>query len=392
MLLHTKEKRRGYKYVSIKAYMNKETLTITTLVGTIMGAGLLGLPYVASQAGIVITLGWLLVIGLAMTYIMLSLGEVILRTKQKHQLTGYAKKYVGSIGKNLMTLSMIFGIYAALLAYIIGESQSLSYIITGSFQQSITLGVLFWVALSLATYGGINVAKKGEFVGVVLVLILIAVIAVLAFPEIKTSNITYIDPSNWAAPVGLIIFSLLGYSALPEARQNLGEKAPSLKKSIIIAYSITIVVYALLIILITGALGTRTPEIATLALGRGFAIIGVLTMLTAYMALATALIDMFRYDYGWEKKNAWIATSTVPLVLFALVSLTQIATFTTILEIGGLIAGGIAMVLILLMVKKAKVRGDRKPEYSLPTIKGLIPLMIILLLAITLIEVISLLA
>lgn len=372
--------------------MNKSTLTITTLIATIMGAGLLGLPYVASQAGIPITLGWLLLIGIAMAYIMLSLGEVILRTKKPHQLTGYAEKYLGKTGKRLMTFSMIFGIYAALLAYIIGESQSLSYIFTGSFQQSITLGVFFWIALSLATYGGVNVAKKGEFLGVVIVLILVAVIVILALPEVQAHNITAIKWSNWATPVGLIIFSLLGYSALPEARQNLGEKAHSLKKSIIIAYTIAILVYALLIMLITGALGERTPEIATLALGRGFAVIGVITMLTAYMALATALIDMFRYDYGWEKKNAWIATSTIPLVLFALISLTHIATFSTILEIGGLISGGVAMIMILLMVQKAKKQGDRKPEYSLPTVKGLIPLMIIALLGITFLEIISLFA
>lgn len=370
--------------------MNRTLLTTTTLMGTIMGAGILGLPYIASKVGVGITIGWLIVLGACMMYLMLGLGEVILRTQSKHQLTGYARKYVGKIGERGMVFSMIFGIYAALLAYILGESQSLSFIITGSFQQSITLGFLFWGVMSLATYGGITMEKKGELIGVGIVLLLVIVLVVLAFPEIKTSNLTYVNITNWATPIGLVIFSLLGYSALPEARQHLGKKAPTLKKAIILAYGITIVVYAALLILIVGALGERTPEIATLALGRRFAIIGVITMSTAYLALATALINMLRYDYKWTRKNAWILTSLVPFVLFAIISLTQIATFTTILELGGLISGGIAMIIILLMMQRAKRRGERKPEYTLPLFRGLIPLLILGLSIVTLIEIIGL--
>ena|SRR3989344_5544885 len=370
--------------------MNKALLPITTLVGTIMGAGFLGLPYVAQKSGIAIALFWLVIIGAGMAFIMLGLGEVILRTKQKHQLTGYAELYLGARGKKLMMFAMLIGIYAALLAYLLGESQSLSFILTGSFKQSITFGLIFWGCVSLATYKGINVVKKGEFFGVALVLVLLAGIIILAFPEIKPQNLETMNLQNWSVPIGLVLFSMLGYSALPEARQLQGKNASKLRRSIIISYIIAVIFYALFIITIVGALGENTPEIATLALGRWFAVIGVITMLTAYLALATALIDMFRYDYGWKKNQAWAITSAIPLMLFAAVSITKIATFTTILELGGLISGGLSLVMILLMMQKAKQKGNRKPEYTVPIIKGIAPLVALLLIIATMIQIISL--
>lgn len=342
-----------------------------------MGAGLLGLPYVAQKSGILIAVIWLLIGGGIMAYIMLGLGEVILRTKQNHHLAGYAEKYIGKKGKKIMLFAMIFGIYAALLAYIVGESQSLSFILTGSLNQSITAGIIFWAIVSCVTYNGLKAVKKSELIGVTLALVLIATITILAIPDIQKENLISFDLTNWAAPAGLVIFSLLGYSALPEARQIQGKRAPHLKKVILITYGVVVLAYTVFIIAIVGGLGEKTPEIATLALGKYFAIIGVITMGTAYMALATALIDMFHYDYGWHRKQAWTLVSSIPLALFALVAITKIATFTTILELGGIISGGITMVLILLMMRQAKKKGTRSPEYTIPLFKGFVPTLIV---------------
>jgi heme/copper-type cytochrome/quinol oxidase subunit 2 len=40
--------------------------------------------------------------------------------------------------------------------------------------------------------------------------------------------------------------------------------------------------------------------------------------------------------------------------------------FVKVLGVGGVISGGLTAILILLMVKSAKKKGDRKPEYSIP--------------------------
>ena len=96
---------------------------IATLTGMVIGAGILGIPYVIAKSGFLTGLIDLVIIGLAILVLNLYVGEIVLRTKEKHQLTGYAKKYLGKWGKRLMMFSMVFGLYGALIAYTIKEGE-----------------------------------------------------------------------------------------------------------------------------------------------------------------------------------------------------------------------------------------------------------------------------
>ena len=53
-------------------------------------------------------------------------------------------------------------------------------------------------------------------------------------------------------------------------------------------------------------------------------------------------------------------------MIFLITRIWNVFSFTKLLGIGGVISGGLAGILILIMVKKAKKHGDRKPEYSIP--------------------------
>ena len=48
--------------------------TTFTLTGTIIGAGILGLPYVFAKSGFLVGLFWLVVLGAIMIFVNLSLG------------------------------------------------------------------------------------------------------------------------------------------------------------------------------------------------------------------------------------------------------------------------------------------------------------------------------
>lgn len=60
----------------------------------VIGAGILGIPYVVAKAGFLTGLLDLIIIGLAVLVLNLYVGEIMLRTKEDHQLTGYAEKYL----------------------------------------------------------------------------------------------------------------------------------------------------------------------------------------------------------------------------------------------------------------------------------------------------------
>lgn len=89
-------------------------------------------------------------------------------------------------------------------------------------------------------------------------------------------------------------------------------------------------------------------------------------MFTTHLALGNALEDHFKYDHYLKKKKAWFLSSVIPIFFYLIVSSFEFFSFTRILSIGGVVSGGMVAVLSLLMVRKAKRLGDRKPEYSVP--------------------------
>ncbi len=351
--------------------MNKTFLAISELIGTIVGAGFLAIPFVMMKSGFAIGLLHLFLIGLFITILMLYLGEISLRTKNNHQLTGFASKYLGKFGKKIMFLAVAFGVYAAVLAYLIAEGESFSYLIFGTAQYSFAISIIFWIILSALTFYGIKALKSGESFGIIIILILVALITILFFDKIDINNLTYINNQNFFAPFGVILFAYLAFNSITEVKLILGDEKRAMKRSIIIAHVISFIIYVLFALVVLGYKGLNTPEIATLALGKPFIILGILTMFTSYLSLSVSLMNNLRFDYKKTKFKAWLWTISIPLILFIALHIINKTSFITILGVGGVISGGLIAILILLMVKRAKAEGDRKPEYSIPYSKTL---------------------
>ena len=88
--------------------MNNFTLALSTLVGTIVGAGIFGIPFAMLKSGIVPGLFYLFLLGAIICLLHLFFGEVCLRTSGKHRLVGYANIYLGKWGKTVATLTLLF--------------------------------------------------------------------------------------------------------------------------------------------------------------------------------------------------------------------------------------------------------------------------------------------
>ena len=98
---------------------------IATLIGTIIGVGLFGIPFVVARSGFLIGLGWLVIIGAVALIIHLAYGEIILRTKGKHRRIGYVDRYLGKRETEISALIILLARFGALLAYIIVAGQFL---------------------------------------------------------------------------------------------------------------------------------------------------------------------------------------------------------------------------------------------------------------------------
>jgi len=346
--------------------VDKKYYAIAELIGTIIGAGFLAIPFVMMKSGAAIGLLHLLIIGILVCIIMLYLGEIALRTKRPHQLAGFASKYLGKTGKKIMFIALLFEVYSAVLAYLIAEGISISHLIFSNTNYAFTISIIFWLILSALIFKGIKALKKGEFFGNIFFLIIIAIIVIVFAPQIQTENLSTINLSNAFIPFGVILFAYLAFTAITETIIILGNEKKKLKSSIIKAFIIAFLVYSIFALVVLGVKGELTPEIATLSLGKPFIILGILTMLTSYLSLSVSLSDSFKFDYNMHKIKAWLLTIIIPIILFITLTLLNKTSFVAILGIGGVISGGLLVILILIMHTKAQKLGDRKPEYSMP--------------------------
>jgi amino acid permease len=351
---------------------NKKFLTaISIIVGTVVGVGFLGMPYVASKAGFFVTAGYLVFFGALILLINLYFGEIILRTKGKHQLVGFAYKYLGKKGKDFMFVLVVLAILSALLAYMIGVGESLSFLIFGNTNYEVGFGALFGFLMAYILWRGVRSFRKYEIIGVGALFLMLIFVAIFFTGDMNYSNLFNFDKSYFFLPLGVVLFSLIEFFSLPSVVNVFKGKERLTKKAIIIGTSITVLVYLFFTFVVLGVTGSNTPEVSTIALGPLFVVIGIVTMFTSYLALGTALERSFMWDYRDKKRKAWFKATIAPIILFLILGFFEFFSFTNVISVGGAVAGGLIVILVLTIHQKANVQGNRIPEYQVYLSKGI---------------------
>lgn len=351
--------------------MQKEELKgIALLTGTIVGAGVLGIPYVVSQSGFTSGLILLIILALMTLLINLYMGEIILRTKMYHELTGYAEKYLGKKGKFLLTISMTSIVLGALVAYLIGEGASLANLFP--FFSPGTYTLIFFIIVTIILFFGLEAVANSELIFGFFMISSISLIIFLSLFHVDLNNLTGFAPNINAffIPYGVILFAYLGVEALPEVVVELAHKKKSIKKIIIIGSLMPLILYSLFALAVVGVTGKATTQVATIGLGHTLgnivlvlgSLFSIVAMATSYLALGLALIWMLHLDYNMNKKLSWLIISIIPLIIF----LFGWTNFIQVMSVSGAIFGGLQCILIVLMFYKAKKLSERKPEYTLP--------------------------
>lgn len=341
---------------------------IATMVGTIIGAGILGIPYALSQSGFLTGVLTLAAVGIVVVYLNLFVGEIVLRTREPRQLPGYAAYFLGPWAKHVFAVMMIFGIFGALIAYIIGVGESLHALFDGP---SVYWGALFVALVAYPIYRGVNMIKSFELIMLAIIFVIIAVIAMMSNGHIHYENLMQpFDYSKLFVPYGVALFAFGGMSAVRPVREILDGQEKKLKKVIIISSVIPLVVYIFFAFVVVGVTGSATTEIATVGLGNvvGPSLIAlgnlfaIFAMGTSFLTMSLILKETLDFDYNMPSKIAWGLTVFVPLLVYIL----GVHSFISVLSWVGAIGGGVQGILIVLMYWKSDHRGNRKPEYDVP--------------------------
>ena len=328
----------------------------------------------------------IILIGIVFLFLNLFLAEIILRTKGNHQLSGYMERYLGPWGKRVMTFSMLVGIYGALIAYLIGEGESirallmqipgLSSLLPAVFFEPIILSVLFFVFCMGIIILGVKQMGRAELLVVSFMIITLLLICLLAIPKLNFDYLSYTNVGEIFFPLGVIIFAFIGSAAIPEMKEILGRDRKKFKTAIIFGTLTPVVLYLFFCFIVIGTVGIENFEllganekIATIALSYFISpilgvfanILAILAMFTSFITLGVALVEMYDYDYKLSRNFSIFLTLSLPLLAL----LFNLTTFIAALAITGIFAGGLDGILIVLAYWKAKIHGNRKPEFVL---------------------------
>ena len=376
--------------------MGKSLLALATLVGTIIGVGLFGLPYVAAKIGFGPILFYFIGLGAMMVLLHLMYGEVASRTPELHRLPGYCKIYLNRPIAKLNLLTSSLGLIGALLAYILVGSEFLTQLLQPIFGGSYLLyAFIFFGFGATIIFFGSGPVSKTEVIGLSIFFVLLVALFFKALPQITYENFLTVDLRHAILPYGVILFSLSGLSVIPEMREVLGSaNEKKFRSLVILGSSLPILIYLFFIITVLGVTGQKTTQEGLIglhaALGNGVVtigfIFGILTTITSFLTLGITLKKQFQFDLGLAKSMAWVLAVVPPFGLYLL----GVQDFIHLIGFLGAALMAIDIILIMAVFLKAKKIGRRIPAYAINIPPVAVFLVMLLFLAGICVEIFSL--
>lgn len=355
---------------------------ILLIVGTSIGAGILGLPIAAAEVGflgatILLFLIWAFM--LAGAFLIL---EANLMLPMSTNMISMAQKTIGLPGQVTAWVVYLLLLYSLLCAYIAGGSGLLSHLLqtTGLNLGDGTSAFLFTLIFGLVVYAGIQAVDKTNRVLITLKFFTLFVVVVLLLPLVRIENLVAGHFVNIASITAITVtITSFGWAILiPSLRTYYDDDLRSLKKVITIASLIPLVCYLAWDLAIMGILPLSGPESLqtilesenstgtlvrvlsdkantsmTIAFINAFTSVSVLT---SFLGVALCLTDFLADGLNLEKKGR----SNIGLHLITFIPALLISIFIPGLFITALKYAGIYCIILLVLLPAWMVWSGRK--------------------------------
>ena len=366
LLIHVlREQRKHFIRIStIKLYKPKITFMegVAILVGTQIGAGVLGLPYAASRVGFFLATAILF----GITLLMLFTALIVLKYSAEMggiQMSNLAQKIFGKIGGWVMYISIFVMSFGALLAYVAGMGNVFSSLF--GINETIS-AFLFWLFASIIIYLGLEASGKTELILSFFMLFLFTAVIFMLLPNAKVENGLYTNFGGVLSMIGVAIFSLGCHTVIPDVYNGLGDYNKA-KKAVILSFIIPAIIYAVFMSSFLFSFGKDTPQIATQALqsiyGKTGNIVGniipMVAITTSYIGVALAQQSNTKYFFNIKKTYAWLITAIPPIIIYLL----GVKNFATILAFAGDTGDMVAFIILPIAIHVANKWRKRKCQH-----------------------------
>ena len=314
-----------------------------------VGDGVFALPFVFYQAGWLLCLCYLVVLGAIVAFAHFIYFKTLEKVGERERLLGLARIHLGETGFWIGFAAIVIGLLLTLVAYLILGSQ---FIRLGFPDLPSWLPLIaFWLFIAAIMLLQDGRVVELEIVGIVATTIVIALIFFTAFPNVGFDGSPAVNWSNAFLPFGAVLFSIAGWTSVEpayESRKGIRRKMnPWL--ALVSGTAFAALLYAMFAAGILGTAPHITPDtISGLAAWPSWkrdiiAALGLLAVATVSMPISREIKNSLEKDLKWNK--TW---TRVLIVFFPLACV--LAGLNNFLIVVGIVGGVFLSTQYLLIV------------------------------------------
>jgi tyrosine-specific transport protein len=270
--------------------MKKEYIFgILLYTGTMVGAGILGLPYALAQSGF-FGGAIILLIGVFFAYLTVTyVGRLVYMETTEAPLVAIFRKHLGTKLGYVAFAGILISSYGAMIAYPL----AIGTMFNSLFGIPNWVGVIVFIAIITFLLSR-NLGQSNTLNSIITIILIVLLIWALikSVPAMEGKNLLFFYPSNILDAWGIVIFTLAGHIVIPTVLYYVKTEMKQGLRVIRIGLFLVVGLYFLFFIVAVGVMGENVTPVATTGLG------DMVSTTVSVLGQAFAILALFTSAFG----------------------------------------------------------------------------------------------